>query len=442
MAESYWQRLKRKLPGRRRNEPSRETVPYPLMVQFGAPVGSQDRPVYKPIPRNLRYFSHTPWARRAINSIKNPIKELKWEIVPKQGLTLNSELKRQIEVATYCFEHPNHTDCFETMLEAVVEDYLCGAGVIEMELSGDDARPLWMWPVDGLSIQMYAAWDGRNPKEARYYQTYGYGGGGTVVNDGIDLRDDEIVYIRPNPSTASPFGKGPLEIAFTSIARQLGAGDFAGNLASNAKPSMMLFFQNADATFINAFRQYWRNDVEGQGGTPITGGADAKSIPLYPQGDDALYLKWQEFCIRECAAAFDLSPQNLNIERDVNRSQGEVSEDRDWDQAIKPTANTISKSLTRNVLHKKLGFHQLEHRFVGLDREDEVATSEIYETYYRNNAITPNEQREKMGMPPMEGQWGDMTYADTEVTKAAAAGVKDNYDTDVPPERRKKPKEK
>jgi hypothetical protein len=36
-----------------------------------------------------------------------------------------------------------------------------------------------------------------------------YTGGGIRV----DLRDDEIIYIRPNPSTATPFGLGPLEVA-------------------------------------------------------------------------------------------------------------------------------------------------------------------------------------------------------------------------------------
>jgi hypothetical protein len=32
---------------------------------------------------------------------------------------------------------------------------------------------------------------------------------------------------------------------------------------------------------------------------------------FYPEGDNALYLKYQELLVREIAAAFDLSPQNL-----------------------------------------------------------------------------------------------------------------------------------
>ena len=43
-----------------------------------------------------------------------------------------------------------------------------------------------------------------------------------------------------------------------------------------------------------------------------TRGADGKArgpavLRFYPEGDDGLYLKYQEFLIRELASAFDLS---------------------------------------------------------------------------------------------------------------------------------------
>jgi hypothetical protein len=186
------------------------------MVQLGSPRNDKKRPVFKPVARNLRYFSKTPYARRAINTIKNPIAGHEWEIRPKKGVALNAELTRQIELATYCFEHPNADDSFETLAEQVVEDILCGAGAIEVQMGADPLRPLWLWPVDGLSIQMFAGWDG-GANEARYYQTQGYGGLGNTGNDGIPLRNDELIYIKPNPTTAVPFGTGPLEVAFMAL---------------------------------------------------------------------------------------------------------------------------------------------------------------------------------------------------------------------------------
>lgn len=422
--------IKRRL-GRPPKAPTRDSVNYPNLMTLGQ-VNSLHRIVYKPTPRNLRYFSRTPYARRAINAIKNPVSMLEWEIAPRPGIKLNPELQRQIEIATACFHSPNEDDSFRTLMEQVIEDVLLGAGAIEIQVGADIRRPLWMWPVDGLSIQIYPAWSG-DPNEPRYAQTVGYGSafGGGVISA---LRNDELIYLKPNPNTATPFGFGPLEVAFNSVSRILGVGEFAGNVASNARPSIWLDLgTGTDEASLLAFRSYWQNDIEGQGKVPITGmtapnGSEKAIGPsvqrLFPEGDTALFLKYQEFLKAEIATSFDLSPQNLGVERDVNRNTAETAEDRDWDQAIKPMALSVSSYLTREALHGRLNFSQLMFHFVGLDREDEVATSKIYETYYKNNAITPNQQREKLGQPPIESEWGDMTFADTQIAMQAARGAK------------------
>ncbi len=409
--------------GRRRNEPQRDTEVYPRLMQImsGQRVAN-NTPVFKPTPWNLRAFSTTPYARRAINTIKNPIAQLGWEVVPKKGIEENSEIRRQCELVTTCLKSPNNEDSWRSLVEKVITDIMLGAGAIELKTGGDAMRPLWLYPVDALSVQIYAGWTG-DRREAKYCQVPGYGmmtaGGG-----GIDLLADELIYIAPNPSTAHPFGCGPLEIAFTTIARLLGVGEYAGNVATNARPTTMLDMGKVSDDQMKAFRSYWTNEIEGQGKMPIISSMDgAKAIKLTADGDEALYLKWQEFLKTEIAAAFDISPQNLGVERDVNRSTGEVAEDRDWDHAIKPWAGLLASHINRDAIEGRLGFSQIEFRFVGLDREDEVATSKIFETYYKANVFTPNEIREKLGEPPSSNQWGDMTAADAEIAIAAARGA-------------------
>jgi hypothetical protein len=417
--------------GRRRNEPKRDTVSFPTLQQLGNRTG---RVLHKPTPRNLRYFSRTPMARRAINAIKSPLAMLKWEIVPLPGIDLNPELERQIEVATTCFTSPNNDDSFRTLIEQVIEDYLCGAGAIEIQVGGDALRPLWLWPVDGLTIQLYPGWSG-DANEARYAQVAGYGtafGGGTLAQ----LRNDELIYLRPNPSTATPFGFGPLEIAFNTISRMLSVGEFAGNVAGNARSSILIDLgDGADTKTLEAFKRYWINEIEGQGSVPITGMGASKDKTrgvtvqrLYPEGDDALYLEYQNLLARELGCAFDLSPQNFGIERDVNRNTSEVAEDRDWDMAIRPCGSLVASHLTRDAIQGRLGFSQLCFQFIGLDREDELSNAEIYEIEYQNNAITPNEHRESKGRPPLESQFGDMTKGDMDIAIAAAKGAAEVID--------------
>jgi len=282
-----------------------------------------------------------------------------------------------------------------------------------------------MWPVDGLSISIFAGWNGQ-PDAARYFQTNGYSGLGNLAGDGVRLRNDELVYIRPNPNTMEPFGVGSLEVAFTSIARQLAVGESAGNISGNVRPNAGLFMKEADDRGIEAFRQYWRNDIEGQGQFPIIGGEEVEVIKFFPEGDKGLFLEYQSFLAREIATSFDLSPMNLGIDGDVNRNQGEVNEDRDRNATVKPTATNIAEHLTREVLHRKLGCYQLIMRFRGLDREDEKATSDIYDKYYKGNAVTPNEMRFKLGMVKSDNKWADLTYADTQIALGAARRLTDD----------------
>ena len=425
--------FKGKRLGRRRLEPPRDTIAFPNLIQPNGTQTSRKRLAFKPTPRNLRWFSLNPYARRAINAIKNPIAMLEWEVVPVDEVKLNSELERQIEVASYCIDHPNSDDSARTLFEQVTEDILLGAGAIEMQVSGDETRPLWMWPVDGLTIQIYPLWDG-NPSEPRYVQIVGYGNFvGNGIGQQVQLRNDELIYIRPNPSSATPFGHGPLEIAFNTVSRILGVGEFAGNVATNARPSIGLDLgEGTTPETLAAFRQYWRNEVEGQGVMPLFSmqqvGTDGKVrgpsvLRLYPGGDKGLYLEYQNFLIRELAAAFDLSPQVLGLERDVNRNTAEVADDRDRSQAIAPYAHLVQEHLTREALHGRLGFSQLQFRFKGIEAEDELNTASVFEKEYKNNAVTPNEYREKRGMDPLENEWADLTYADFEIAMNAARGA-------------------
>jgi len=432
--------VKGKRPGRNRREPQRDTIAFPSLVQVGQ-VGTARRIAFKPTPRNLRWFGQQPYTRRAINTIKNPIALLDWEIVPIPGLDMNSELEKQAEIAAYCLDHPNIDDSFRTFTEQVVEDILMGAGAIEMQVSGDQLRPLWMWPVDGLTIQIFPGWAGGS-NEARYIQIVGYGNFvGNGIGQQVILRNDELIYIRPNPSSSTPFGRGPVEIAFNTISRILGVGEFAGNVATNARPSIALDMGSGASTeMLTAFRQYWRNEVEGQGLMPLMGMTEFDSqgksrgpnvLRLYPEGDNGLYLKYQEFLHRELAAAFDISPQNLGVERDLNRNTSEVAEDRDRQQAIKPIAHLLESHITREAIHAKLGFSQLKFQFVGIEQEDEEALAKTYELEYKNNAITPNEYREARGMEPMDNDWGERTFADMQIAISAARGSAKIDDPDI-----------
>ncbi|MCA8385354.1 phage portal protein [Burkholderia multivorans] len=416
--------------GRLRKSPARETTAYARLMNLGSIRWQKDRPVFKATPSNLRMFSKTVYARRAINRVKNTIAGLRWEVGPKEGVELNAELQRQIDIVKACLEQPNNDDSFRTLIEQIVEDYLvAGAGVIEQELGGDESRPLWMWPVDALSVQIFSGWAG-GKNEPRYFQTLGYGNVGG--QQGIPLTNEQVIYIRKDPTTENPFGYGCLEVAFASINRQLGVAEYAGQMASNGQPENLIQFVGLDSNQLDRMREWWRNEIEGQGMTPLLGGQELKVHKLRGTDDNALYLKYQEFILREIAVAFEQSPHILGLMEHDNRATAEVAEDRDYQAIIIPTATNIAAHLTREAIQGRLGFSQIEFRFLGLDRDDEQMLMTIHTGYYKSNVLTPNEIREKLGREPSKSQWADMCAADVEIAKVAAKGVAQDLDKDLP----------
>ena len=160
----------------------------------------------KPTPANLRKFAETPVARKAINTIKDRVAGMKWRIQAKNVRSLseisNGESRAQILADN--LDTPNHDDSFRSLSEQILEDIIVGGfGAAEVQLSGDPHRPINLWPVDGATIRMRTDWNG-DPASPRYAQATGRVG----KDANIPLNDDELMYIRLNPRTHTPFGLG------------------------------------------------------------------------------------------------------------------------------------------------------------------------------------------------------------------------------------------
>ena len=395
--------------------------------------------VPKSTPANLRRFAETPVARRAINFIKDRIVGMRWRIQPRRGRVLEKlpDGAARIQLLTENFECPNPDDSFRSLLEQVLEDVIVGGfGAIELDLvegwrerpaMGSESQvsapsdpiapkagalgapttpanlgpiqnipsfPLVMWPVDGATIRIMTDWDGR-PDSPRYAQVTGLNGAqGQIV-----LNDDELSYIRLNPRTHTPFGLGRVEVAFETINAFLSAHRYAGRLASNSVVQYALWLQGLTPTHHERLIRWWQDEIEGTGRVPILAAESKPEVLRFGVGTDAdLRLAWQEFLLRIIADAFDLPPQFLGLEQDVNRSTaGEMSEAA-FRSAIVPTARLVAEYLTRDAIGKKLGWSDLEFVFVDVDAQDEMEQAQIDEILLRNGVVTVNEVRRARGL--------------------------------------------
>ncbi|HUH63981.1 MAG TPA: phage portal protein, partial [Terracidiphilus sp.] len=251
---------------------ARRTVPLPTMFTPGAPTltapsnsgrlstnwGGLARAgvMPKPTPVNLRRFAEMPIARKAINTIKDRVAGMQWRIQPRHGRVLEElpNAAGRIAALTLNFEQPNPQDSFRSFIEQVLEDVLVGGyGAIELDLSGDPARPLVMWPVDGASIRIRSDWDG-SPTTSHYVQMATF-----LPGQEITLADEELSYIRLNPRTHTPFGLGKLEVAFETIHEFLCAHRFASRLASNSVVQYALWLQNLSPQHHERLIRWWQD---------------------------------------------------------------------------------------------------------------------------------------------------------------------------------------
>jgi len=379
-------------------EAARLTLALPAIL---SPIQFPGRLLPKPTPVNLRRFAETPLVRRAINVIKDRIAAMDWQVRVRRGVRRQDVAfaERRLRALRRMLEEPNAADSFRTLIEQVIEDALTGGfGAIEMEPTGDEERPAMLWPVDGASIRINARWDGQ-AETPRYAQALP----GQLESAAVDLRDDQLIYMRMNPRSFTPFGLGPLEVAFETVNQFLSAHRFAAKLASNAVAQYALWLNEATPAQHDRLIRWWQDEIEGTGRVPLISTEQKPEVLRFAQGTDAdMRLAWQEFLIRMVANAFNLPPLLLGLESDVNRSTAAEMTDEAFRGAISPLALLLAGHLTRDLFGKCIGWREFEFVFNDLSARDEETELAVQVQLLEAGVLTVNEVRSMRGLGPLE----------------------------------------
>lgn len=393
-------------------------------------------PVAKQTPLSMRRFSRTPVPSRAINLVKAGLLGLNWEIRAIEGKANpdNPDVKARINIATDCMNKPNDDDSFRTWIEQVLNDYLIfGMGCTETQANPFDNRPVKMWAVDGNTIQIVGQWkESEKDILPRYVQQLPYT---TATNQGVMLFDDELMCIRDNIATDSPFGFGCLEIAYKCIADLLGAQRQAGNAASDQLGRSIFWWSGAVAPqAMTDLRDYIQGELEGAARLGMIGGAPKPDlIETNPTQPNDLLLPWHEMLIRMIGNSFNLSGMALGIERDVNRNTGEVLDDKDFRSAVVPVAKRFQEAITRRIIHVKMGWDDLELVFKGTEDPDMETKLAIQQARYQANAMTGNDMNVEMGYKKIDSPFADITSIECQFLMAYIAKLPAQVNPNAPP---------
>jgi len=375
----------------------RKTLALPAIL---SPVQFPGRLLPKPTPANLRRFAETPVVRRAINVIKDRIAAMDWQVRVRRGVRPGdiAYAAKKLRALRRTLEEPNAVDSFRTLIEQVIEDALTGGfGAMEMEPTGDADRPAMLWPVDGASIRINPRWDG-SEDTPRYAQALP----GQLESSAIELRDNQLIYVRMNPRSFTPFGLGPLEVAFETVNQFLSSHRYAAKLAANTVAQYALWLNEATPAQHDRLIRWWQDEIEGTGRVPLLSTEQKPEVLRFAQGNDAdMRLAWQEFLIRMVANAFGLPPLLLGLENDVNQSTASELTDEAFRCAISPLAHLLAGHITRDLFGKCLGWHEFEFVFNDLDARDELTELTVQVQLLQAGVLTVGEVRAMRGLSPL-----------------------------------------
>jgi HK97 family phage portal protein len=402
MVKNVWQRLARvEAAAGDAMMGERKTAMLPSILSPYNPSGrAGQHALPKPTAANLRKFAETPVVRRAINVVKDKIASMDWQVRVRRGYSdgMVEDVEARLKALRHCLEEPNTSDSFRVLWEQVLEDLLVGGfGAVEMEATGDSERPFHLWAVDGATIQIDAKWDG-DPAKPRYAQATGRLGQESLV----PLLDDELIYVRLNPRSYTPFGLGRLEVAFETVNQFLSANRYAGKLASNSVAQYALWLDEATPEQHDRLIRWWQDEIEGTGRVPILSCEQKPEVLRFAGGTDAdLRLQWQEALIRMIANAFDLPPMMLGVASDVNKSTAGEMADEAFQSAVVPVAKLLAEHITRDLFAKKLGWREFEFCFNDLESRDEMEELQIQTTLLQAGVLTVDEVRSMRGLGPI-----------------------------------------
>jgi hypothetical protein len=292
----------------------------------------------------FRHWSeHSEWIRAAINIRKAQVSAAEWDIMPfDPEQKYSEELKDKIKQV---FDRPNPAaDSFRSFVEPVVEDILVlDAGVIE-KVRTLRTQVAQLWPVDGGKMRVSSLWDGATD-EPRYYW----------YPDGVlraAFKNEDIVYIMANPATYRPVGLAALETLKLTIDAELSGHTYNHRQVTQAAPDGLLDLgEGARPEHVEQFKSYWASEIAGRGAMAFIGGSkNPKFIPFRATNRDMQFLEWQIYLVRKIAAVFGLSPQDLGMTFDVNRSSGEVQQENTEDRGIRPFLSLIQDYFTREIV--------------------------------------------------------------------------------------------
>lgn len=323
------------------------------------------------------WYRTSEWVRGAVDIRVSQLVSAEWDIVAKdKDQPYSKRLRRTIREK---FETPNPAnDSFASFLEPVARDLvILDAGCVEKErnLMGDLVN---MWPVDAATIRVSTTWDGSNPEEPRYFwYPDGY-------KPSASFRNVDFIYMIQHRRSDVPIGLPALETLRLTIEAELAAHEYNRRQVSGAAPDgVMNLGENFTRDQVRAFQAFFESEVAGRGAIGFIGGTKNPGFIHFRENNREMqFLEWQIYLVRKIAIVFGLTPQDLGVTYEVNKSTSETQIQISEDRGLRPLMAKVQDYLTEEIVWDRAyggPANNLAFRFTALNLKESTAKAIINE---------------------------------------------------------------
>lgn len=343
----------------------------------------------------LRAFANVELVRLAIETRKDQISRLDWQIKPRDGRKKRKDADERVRAAERFFQKPDGYEDFHTWMRALMEDVLVlDAPAIEKQRTragGLAALPR----VPGDTIKVLIDSNGRRPlPPAPAYQQ--------IIKGRVwaNLTSDDLIYSPRNPRSGKLYGLSAVEQCIVTI-----------NTVMRRQASQLAYFSDGTvpagmATVPDGWTveqtKDWQEWMDANFGGNL---AERRKILWAPAGAKYQAFKeapikddFDEWLARIVCYAFSLPPTPFI--RQMNRGTAFQDQERALEEGLAPLL-VWTKRLIDSILHFELGFGDLEFAWKTENDIDPQTQATINNTYLRAAVLTINEVRDDMGLDPV-----------------------------------------
>lgn len=357
----------------------------------------------------LRAFSNVEAVRMAIETRKDQIERLDWQIKPgdEKAAKKDKTAAGRIAKVQKFFKKPNGVDPFASWLRLAVEDLLSIDAPAFEKLRNRGGDLIGLDVVPGDTIKLLVDETGRAPKPP--FPAYEQIIKGRVW---ATLDTTELLYLPRNRRPNHLYGFSPVEqiivTIHTLINRQ--AGQLAYFTEGNTPRGFLNAPDGATPPQIKELQLWLDGALSGNMGEKAKTilapfGAKLQALKDPPLKDD-----FDEWLYRIVAFCFSLPPTPFI--KQMNRSTGETDQDRSLEEGLEPLKLWVKRFID-GVIQDDLEEDDLEFAWVDTPSIDPKVQAEIDDLNLKNATTTRDEVRDARGQDPLPNGMGGFAFVQT-----------------------------